>query len=140
MIEAMHAEVDVVLVDKGLFDALCWMDWYRRYDRLAAVDHEAIDRFLRVASLRELVHLVFVMTVEPAVAVQRELASRPDRNGQEPGSVVNVEMLTAVNRSIAAVVDRHRGEFNLREIDTTAMSPEQTLDAVAGAVRSLLPA
>jgi hypothetical protein len=138
MIEVMHTGGDVVLVGKGLFDALCWMEWFRRQDRLTSADHETIERFLRVESLREWVHLVFVMTVDPAVAMQRELDSREDGSGKGPGTVVNNETLYELNEAIAAMVARHRGEFNLMELDTTAMSPEETLDRVADAVQALI--
>ncbi|TMC06502.1 MAG: hypothetical protein E6J41_18390 [Chloroflexi bacterium] len=138
MIEAMHADVDLVLVDRGLFDALCWMEWYRRLGHLTPHEHRAIGGFLRVGPLRKMIHLVLVMTVEPEVAIQRELATRPPAMGYTPGTVVNTETLALLNDTIAAVANRHRNEFNLHELDTTAMSPEETLQRVAGAVRALL--
>ena len=134
MLEAVHAEADVVLVDRGLFDSLCWMDWYRRTGDLTEDDHEAIERFLRVAPLRELVHLVFVMTVAPDVALQRELLTRLTGRERGPGTIVNTSTLLELNASIAAAADRHRGAFNLHELDTTATNREQTLETVAGTV------
>jgi len=138
ILEAMYSEADVVLVDRGLFDSLCWMDWYRRSGQLTRHDHEAIKRFMCVGPLREIISLVLVMKVDPTVALQRERATWAAGAVKGPGRVMNVGTLTDLNISIAETVDRHRSEFGLHELDTTTMDQAQTVDVVAGAVQELM--
>jgi thymidylate kinase len=140
LIEAMYADVDIALIDRGLFDALCWMEWYRRLGHLSAYDHRVVDRFLRIAPLRETIGMVIVMTVEPMVALRREWRTRPPGSGYGCGTVMNPSTLHDLNATIAATAERHRDEFNLQEIDTTNTSREQTLQLVARAVQSLVAA
>jgi hypothetical protein len=137
---AMYADADIVLVDRGLFDALCWVEWYQRAGCLTRADHRDIGRFLRVRALRQLTDLVLVMTVEPEVALERERATRPQEQAMVPGTIMNVDTLLALNSSIAATVDQHRRDFKLHHVETTTIDLTQTLDAVASAVEGLLTA
>ena len=139
LIEAVHAEMDVVLVDRGLFDALCWMEWYRRLGHLTREQHRAIDQFLRLAPFRDLIHLVFVMTVGPVEAIKRELATRLPTDQDRPGSILNTDTLIELNASIAAAAHRHRGEFRLERLDTTTMTRDRTLEEISRSVRALIP-
>ncbi len=124
MLEAQYTDAQVVLVDRGLFDALCWMDWSHRDGGLASADHETIDRFLRLGTLRRLVDLVFVMTVEPAQALERESAAG-QLTGAQP--IMNIDTLRAVNRSIAGVAEMCSTEFPLVRLDTTRCDQAETL-------------
>jgi thymidylate kinase len=139
MLEAMYADADVVLVDRGLFDALCWMEWYLRSGHLTKYDHGAIGKFLRVRALRQLTDVVLVMTVDPDVALKRERATREPEKATVPGTIMNVDTLGELNASIAATVRQHRGEFKLQELDTTGSDQAETLEIVASAVQRLVP-
>lgn len=132
IIGASYLGKDVIIVDRGIFDALCWMDWFTRSARLRPEEQQVIDAFL---TLRRLVHLVIVMTVQPAEALRRELACRPHGS---PGPIVNAQTLETINRSIAAMIRRRRHEFRLMHLDTTDCELTQTLDRVTEAVLARL--
>jgi thymidylate kinase len=139
MLEAMQSTADVVLIDRGLFDALCWMDWYHRSGHLSRPEHRVIVEFLCVRPLRQMIHLALVMTVEPAVALQREREAHSAGVARGPRTIMNAKTLCNLNRSIAATVDRHRAEFALLELDTTAINQERVLEMVGKAVRRRMP-
>lgn len=130
LLEAGQREAQIVLIDRGLFDTLCWMDWFRGRGDLDAADHQAIDRFLLVPRWRRLIDLVFVMTVDPEEALAREFAGQPAK----PGRIMNDRTLHEVNRSIAAVRDAHAHEFECVEINTTLADRTSTLGRVVAAV------
>ncbi|HEY7199303.1 MAG TPA: hypothetical protein VIC57_03775, partial [Candidatus Dormibacteraeota bacterium] len=83
MVEAVHVDTDIVLVDRGVLDAMCWLDWHLRCGQLDSRERATIDRFLLTRSRS--VDLVLLMTVTPQVALARDVAS-----GQERGSSVIV--------------------------------------------------
>src|SRR5215831_16263584 len=41
ILEAVYSDADVALVDRGLFDALCWIEWYRQRARLTSTEHDS---------------------------------------------------------------------------------------------------
>jgi predicted ATPase len=139
MLEAMQSTADVVLIDRGLFDALCWMDWYHHSGHLSESEHNVIEEFLCVRPLRQVIHLVLVMTVDPDVALQRELRAPSVGAARGPRTIMNAETLSNLNSSIAATVDRHHTAFALHKLDTTAISQEQVVELVAEAVRRRMP-
>jgi thymidylate kinase len=134
ILEARHVGADVILVDRGLFDALAWMDWFRGVGVLPDDDHERIDRYLRSGTITQLVDLVLVMTVDPTEALQRE-----SFNGRRPtpGPIINTKTLCAINDSIEDVISRNR-EFHVEHVDTTTSNQARTLDRVASLVLSHL--
>lgn len=134
-IEASYNDAHVILIDRGAFDALCWMDWYAKLGCIGPDEQRAIDGLLTLRTLKEKIDLVVVMTVAPEEALRRELAAGP--NGS-PGSIVNPETLRMINDSIAAVTAARSDDFRLFPMDTTRRDPRQTLDRIARAVQARL--
>jgi thymidylate kinase len=136
MVEAAHARAQIALVDRGVLDALCWMDWHLRSGQLGRKDRAVTDRFLLARS--RLVDLVLLMTVTPSVAVKRDIASGRDRSAS---MIVSPALLSAINRSIYAVRRRHAGQFPLvRHVDTTGLDRAATLDLVVSHVLTAVAA
>jgi thymidylate kinase len=125
IIEALHTDADVVLVDRGLFDSLCWLEWCFATDRLKATEHVIIRDFLCVESIRKLIDVVLVMTVEPAVALERERTTRPRGLSRGPGTIMNQATLCELNASIAAAVQMHSMQFQLRQLNTTTLARDE---------------
>jgi hypothetical protein len=132
---ATYADAAIVLIDRGTFDALCWMEWCQRSQYLSRHDHTTVRRFLNLPTVTQLTGLVLVMRVDPNEAIRREQAIRPRENG----TIMNVETLSAFNDSIEETVSRSSREFNLRELDTTSTDQAGTLAIVTRIVEELMP-
>lgn len=134
IIAGRYSGADVLLVDRGPFDALTWMNWYQCIGLLQDQEYEAIHRFLSGPTLARMIDLVLVMTVEPLEALHRELGiGRPST----PGAIINSETLHRINSSIDAVT-RGRRDFRLELIDTTLTGEAETFDRVSRAVAARL--
>jgi predicted NUDIX family phosphoesterase len=127
LLEAQDCDAHVVLLDRGLFDALCWMDWFSKSGKLLSADHLAIDRFLVAAPWRRLIDLVFVMTVDPAEALAREFGGDPTRQGR----IMNDKTLQHFNDSISTVRSQHPTDFLYVDCDTTHRGESSTLAKIA---------
>lgn len=144
ILEARYSSADIVLIDRGVFDALCWMEWHRL--RAVAVGTEPDDpaslalasKFAGgLAGLTGLIDLVVVMIVDPAQGLSRDGADRP---GRQPGTIVNSRNLEAINHSIGAMSARWAGDFRLESVDTSRMSQSDTLTHVKRIVHRARPA
>lgn len=135
VIQARYSGADVLLVDRGPFDALTWMDWFRRIGVLPDGEHEAIHRYLGGPTLSRMVDLVLVMTVDPHEALHRERSGGPHRT---PGPIINTRTLHTLNDSIDAVIAGGRHDFGLQRLDTTLTSAPETLCRVSELVRARL--
>jgi thymidylate kinase len=137
LLRARHADTDVVVIDRGIVDAACWMDWYRATGGLLEDEHRAIEDFILLPRWTKDLNLVLIMTTEPDVAVEREAAGRGGRNH---GQIVNHDTLGEFNASVRRVHARCNGRYPLVGVDTTRLSPDGVLHGiVAAALKQCLP-
>jgi predicted NUDIX family phosphoesterase/thymidylate kinase len=129
MLEALDREEQIVMVDRGLFDALCWIHWFEKTARLSSDEKKIIYEFILLNRWRELTDIVFVLKVDPKVALDREIAGQLTRR---PGSIMNEDTLIQFNDSIEAV-SREQGDLFRRvvRIDTSSDDPTKTVEKIA---------
>jgi hypothetical protein len=98
LIATVDTETDLIIVDRGLFDALVWLTLQRRRGELT--DHEArvIEQFLLLDRWRTLIDLAIVMNVSAEEAIKREISNRIT---SKPGSIMNIPVLTRTYLKIA---------------------------------------
>jgi hypothetical protein len=139
IIRARHAGKEVVLVDRGLFDVLVWMDWFWRGEKLSTDSHRTIDAYYRGEMCQSGIDLVLVMTVDPDEALSREkMAGSPGA-----GPIMNPGTLSDINESIDIVMLRTGEDFPLVHVPTTGLTPSETLrrvsDVIAGRLHASVP-
>jgi hypothetical protein len=137
IVEARYSGADIVLIDRGIFDALCWLEWYRERG-LPAVESDVYESVLRASRFAtDLIDLVVVMIVDPAQALRRDSAGQPR---SEPGTIMNARTLEAINHSIGTVAERCGGDFRLEAVDTSGFTQTDTLTHVTRIVHRSRPA
>jgi AAA domain len=136
VVEARHRDGDIVLVDRGMLDALVWNEWHFLQGKLTEEEHCAYDRSLRTRLLARQSDLVVLMTVDPDEAMRRDgwIAGSP------VGSIMNPDSLRLFNGAVETIVRRNSigGEFQLVHVDTTDADEDATLDRVTGVVVAFL--
>jgi predicted NUDIX family phosphoesterase len=116
IIESQDRDDHIVLIDRGIFDALCWMDWFRSTGSLTRDGYERIGGFLGMRLIRRLTDLVFVMTVTPGAALDRELAGELT---SRHGGIMNPSTLGNLDTSIRNTISGHGPDFRYVHVDTT---------------------
>jgi thymidylate kinase len=115
---------DVVVLDRGLVDALCWMRWFRMRRGIEPMLADAVEAFAKVPTWFQAVRLVVVLRVKFETALKRR--------GQ-PGRIVNAETFEELHRAYSSVTkdltNRTRQE-QPRYLDTDGLSRSQVLDEV----------
>jgi thymidylate kinase len=135
VLAARHTGTDVVLIDRGIVDAACWMDWYRVTGSLSVDDHHAIETFVLHPLWARAMDLVLVMKADPAVATEREGA---EREGRSLGPIVNPDILAQFNASVDRVRSRLDGRYPLVPLDTTRLGPSEVLHRLIDAALTRL--
>jgi predicted NUDIX family phosphoesterase len=109
---------DILILDQGLFDALCWLKLMERLERIRPEERRGIEGFLRMADWRRRISAVFVMTASPEDALQREKGLLPVE--RQEGSIMNKKVLVQMLNTIQTTSKSLKNEFRIFEIDTSA--------------------
>ena len=109
---------DILILDQGLFDALCWLRLMERLERIRPEECRVIGSFLRLADWRRRISAVFVMTASPEDAMQREKGLLPVE--RQEGAIMNKKVLARMLNTIRKTSPSLKNEFRIFEIDTSA--------------------
>ncbi len=134
-----HADdPDVLILDRGLFDAVSWLAVMERLARIQPEERQAVERFLLLKDWSRRVTGVIVMTTSPHDSMERE---RGDLPVEKTGSIMNEDVLRLMletTKQTAEKLDRH---FRIHRVDTskkTSGGPRETAEIVADIVLSLI--
>ncbi|MGD0208865.1 MAG: hypothetical protein ABSC89_14790 [Verrucomicrobiota bacterium] len=123
---------DILILDQGLIDALCWLRLMERLGRIRPKERQVIESFLRMADWRRHISAVFVMMASPEDAMQREKGLLPVEHKE--GSTMNEKVLAQMLNTTRETSKSLKNEFRIFEIDTSAErkgGAKQIAEAVA---------
>ena len=129
---------DVLILDRGLFDAVCWFAVMERLARIRRAEREQIERFLLMEDWRRRITGVIVMTAAPRVSMEREKGDLPVEGSG--GSIMNEDVLQQMLDTTRTTATRLAEQFRIFEIDTSngSRGRRQTAERVAGIVLDLI--
>ncbi len=104
----VETETDIIIVDRGLFDALVWMTMQERRGELTHKEARIIEKFLLLDRWRSLIDLAVVMSVSPKEAIDRETKQRIT---PKLGSIMNPGVLDSINKAVQEAIDRYKPKF-----------------------------
>jgi thymidylate kinase len=132
MIESLESEADVVLLDRGVFDAIVWLEAQSRQHQVSPEEREVFRNFVLLDRWRKLTDLTVVLKVDPATAVARE---NENLLIKRTGTIMGEGPLERYNRVLGEVQASVRDQFEFFDIDTTGhASPGITSLAIATAL------
>ena len=129
----------VLILDRGLFDAMIWLTVMERLARIRKADRAVIEQFLLLEDWRRRITGVIVMTVSPRESMEREKGSLPVEG--EGGSIMNEAVLQQMLQTTRDTAARLSHSFRIFEIDTSGNAhggPQQTAESVARIVLDLI--
>jgi hypothetical protein len=117
LIATVDTETDLIIVDRGLFDALVWLTLQRQRGELTEREATVIEQFLLLDRWRSLIDLAVVMNVSAEEAIKRETGNRIS---SKPGSIMNIPVLAALSNSVKETISLYREKFPaIVEYDTS---------------------
>lgn len=127
---------DVLILDRGLFDAVNWLAVMERIARIRPSERAVIERFLLMNDWQQRVTGVIVMTASPRTSMAREQGCLPVDGAS--GSIMNEDVLQQTLETTRETIDRLSPPFRVVTIDTTEAEPRETAERVAHTVLELI--
>jgi len=125
----VETETDIIILDRGLLDALMWLTMQERRGEVNAAEARTIESFLLLDRWRSVIDMPVVMTVSVDEAMRRENSQRIT---QKDGSVMNPEVLNIINESVDHVVQHYVALFgSVVHCETTGKSVRESLVELA---------
>ena len=110
-------DIDLIILDRGIFDAICWFDWLKNNNHLTNSDYNSLIQFLLMDKWRSIIDLIYVFKSSPEVSLNREYATLLTR---KHGTIMNPSVLKNYIISIKNACKNYEGKFrSIREIDTS---------------------
>jgi len=132
----VETETDLIIVDRGLFDALVWLTLQEKRGELTGNKARTIESFLLLERWRTLIDLAVIMNVSAEEALSRETSPRITRKG---GSIMNLDVLRAISDSVAEASRRYGSRFRaIINHHTTGHEVRESNVALAGKVLDYL--
>jgi predicted NUDIX family phosphoesterase len=129
---------DILILDRGVFDSICWFDVMSGLSRVRRSDKERIEEFLLCEDWRARISGVVMMMADPKEALERERGLLPVEGAG--GSIMNEEVLKQMRRVLEGTANRLGRFFKIADFDTSSTefkgNPKATCEAVASQVLS----
>ena len=117
-------DYDVVIMDRGLFDALCWFEWQHEHQHLDNDSLERIVSFLTLKKWQSTIDLVLAFVAKSETSIDREYASLLTR---KRGSIMREPTLESYMNTIYRVAREKQGVFRRVEIFDTTHKDQNTV-------------
>lgn len=128
VLESKKNICDVLILDRGIFDALCWFEWLENQDKIESTLRSTIDNFLLIQEFVNKIDIVFAFTSTPQRSIEREYASLLT---DELGSIMNETVLQQYLEAIE-ITTEEKGKYfrNIESINTTDEDQNQVSKTV----------
>lgn len=133
------SDPDILILDRGIFDALSWLSMMEKMGRLRKEERETIEKFLLLPDWRGRIAGVIVLKAAAEDAMEREMMTLPVVGGG--GSIMNADVIQQMLANTNQCMNRFRNQFKLFEVDTSKSSgstPKKSAEAVADIVLSII--
>ncbi len=123
----------VIIVDRGIFDALVWLNLLNKIDKLNDSDLEQIEKFFLMKRWMKMIDLVISMKADVKIALDREFKDLLTDKG---GRIMNHDFLTKLLEELENSTDKYKNYF--KEIITMDTSSTNTIEGVEKVVSKVL--
>lgn len=122
-LEATEKAIDVLILDRGIFDALCWFNWLVNKGRMEKGQQEIMEAFLLMEELVKPIDIVFAFSVDPSRSIEREYTNLLT---DKLGTIMNEQTLTEYRDSVRKMCDMKKEYFHkIIPIDTTDLNQNE---------------
>jgi predicted NUDIX family phosphoesterase len=122
----------ILILDRGIFDSLCWLAMMERLARIRKPDREKVEHFLLIDDWRKRISGVVVMTALPEHSLERERGELPVPGSA--GSIMNKEVLEQMRNTTTKVAEKYKKYFRIFSVDTSSKkynkNPRNTCEAI----------
>src|SRR5882757_1612703 len=123
MLEALYRDIDVFILDRGIFDALVWNEWLETTGKISSEEAKQTAQFFTMERWTGLIDIVFVLTCDPAVSIEREYK---DQLTSKRGTIMAEGTLNQFKQATDKTIETYGSKFKkIVAIDTTNTETRQ---------------
>ena len=135
-IENKECNYDVLIIDRGIFDALCWFKWLYNNNKMEKSQKEAIENFILLEDLTKYIDIVFAFSVQPKVSIDREYATLLT---DKLGSIMNIKVLSDYLEAIEETIrDKSNFFHRIQKIETSDKNQDEVSKEVTSITLEIL--
>jgi predicted NUDIX family phosphoesterase/thymidylate kinase len=129
MLEALYRDIDVFILDRGIFDALVWNEWLEITGKITPEEAIQVANFFTMDRWTELIDVVFLLTCDPKTSIEREYA---DQLTTKRGTIMSEHTLSQINQSAEKTMKAHASKFKkIVTFDTTKTKAREGVAKIA---------
>lgn len=123
LLEALYRDLDVFILDRGVFDALVWNEWLEMTGKITSAEADQVAQFFTMERWTQLIDVIFVLTCDPKVSIEREYA---DQLTTKRGTIMAEETLKQFLEATDKTLKEYSNKFKkIVTIDTSATRTRQ---------------
>ena len=112
MLEKMEhgkEKIDIIIADRGIFDALCWFNWLNtnpsdKNPYLSNENFKELTTFINSDIWKRNIDLIYVFIVDPKTSIEREYSALLT---EKRGSIMREDVLETYNTSVEQVITEY---------------------------------
>jgi predicted NUDIX family phosphoesterase len=129
MLEALYRDLDVFILDRGIFDALVWNEWLEMTGKITPSEASQVAQFFAMDRWTRMVDVVFLLTCDPKVSIDREFS---DQLTTKRGTIMSEGTLGQLNELAKKTTRKYKSKFGeIVAMDTTHSETRQTVTRIA---------
>lgn len=115
--------VDVLILDRGIFDSLCWFEWLVSSGRMENDIRKKTEEFFLIDDFVKNIDIVFAFQVEPKISIEREFAVLLT---DKQGSIMNERVLEEYKKALLVTKKKKESFFHkVFLIDTSRLNQNE---------------
>lgn len=107
---------DIIICDRGIFDALCWFRWLKSRNKMDESEYNTLSEFALLNRWQRNIDLVYVFVADPEESIRREYANLLT---DKRGSIMREDILEEYRKSIMDTLNEYKDAFRATSIINT---------------------
>ena len=109
--------LDIIICDRGIFDALCWFRWLKNRNKMDDTEYDVLTQFALLNRWQKNIDLVYVFVTTPEESIRREYANLLT---DKRGSIMKEDILSQYKDAVQQTLSEYKNAFRATYvIDTT---------------------
>jgi len=136
--ESFGHKYDIILFDRALYDAYCWMEYWAQKNQLTPGDRFIWQSFFTSRQFTEKLDLVYFMICDSEVAMKRQLRIAISKRPRETTNPISIEQKAKIWQQAHNIHSSFH--TNIRLVNTTNMDEQEMVDYFTNDILTALEA
>jgi predicted NUDIX family phosphoesterase len=122
-LERKDVNCDILILDRGIFDACCWFNWLAEEKFMEKEQKEVIELFLLMKDFIDRIDIVFAFYARPEISIRREFTHLLT---DKVGSIMNSRVLTEYYHQVEKTIKEKEKHFRkIIKIETSDIDQDE---------------